>query len=176
MRACVEYLKANKKTSFDMVELGVHCGTHALEMLENLDIKRMYLIDPYEAYVDKDSSCKEWYIYDSHMVDTFRKTAECNIALNRHGGKVKFIRLRSLDAAPLFPDHSLDFVYIDASHSRPNVDNDINAWYNKVRPGGMLGGHDWGVQDVKDAVHQFAEENKLKLEEDKFQTDWFIIK
>jgi hypothetical protein len=70
----------------------------------------------------------------------------------------------------------LDFVYIDASHSRPDVDEDINIWYPKVRFGGMLGGHDWCIQDVQDAVRAFAAENNIKLQEELFETDWFIIK
>jgi hypothetical protein len=172
----VKYLIENKKENLDVVEVGVHAGQNALVMLHDLKIKRMYLVDPYKAYVDKDSSCSSWYIYDSHSVNLLRRTAECNIALNAYGDKAKFLILKSNEAVNLFPDQSLDFVYIDASHSRPDVDEDINIWYPKVRFGGMLGGHDWCIQDVQDAVRAFAAENNIKLQEELFETDWFIIK
>ena len=177
MRACMKYLKEHVKESLLVAEIGVHCGSNAAEMLHELqNIRELYLIDPYVAYVDRDSSCPQWYIYDSHTVDLYQKAAEANIALQPEGNKAKFIRLPSLEAVQLFPEQIFDFVYIDAMHSRPHVDNDIRVWYPKIRIGGMLGGHDWGVQDVKDAVNLFAKEMNIKLQEELFETDWFIIK
>lgn len=176
MRACLKYLKDKGLKQLDMVEVGVHNGNNAVEMYRELDVKRFYLIDPYRAYVDKDSSCQSWFIYDSMLVDNLRKVAEGNMAQMPSPEKIKFIRLPSLLAVNLFPDQSLDFVYIDASHSRPDVDNDIIAWYPKVKVGGVLGGHDWGIGDVKGAVYGFAEGNKLTLQEELFETDWFIQK
>jgi hypothetical protein len=53
------------------------------------------------------------------------------------------IKSKSLDAVNLFPDQSLDFVFIDASHEYEDVKNDINAWFPKVKVGGVLAGHDY---------------------------------
>ncbi len=50
----------------------------------------------------------------------------------------------SVDAAGDFADGSLDFVYIDAAHDPVSVSADIRAWWPKVKPGGFLGGHDYG--------------------------------
>ena len=41
--------------------------------------------------------------------------------------------------------HSLDLVFIDGDHSYDAVVDDIEAWEPKVRPGGVLGGHDFAV-------------------------------
>lgn len=41
-----------------------------------------------------------------------------------------------------FTDKSFDLVYIDADHSYQNVSNDITAWLPKVKPNGVLCGHD----------------------------------
>lgn len=38
----------------------------------------------------------------------------------------------------------VDFVFIDGDHSAEAVSADIRAWRPKVRPGGMLCGHDYG--------------------------------
>jgi predicted O-methyltransferase YrrM len=53
------------------------------------------------------------------------------------------IKSKSLDAVNLFPDQSLDFVFIDASHEYEDVKNDIIAWFPKVKVGGVLAGHDY---------------------------------
>ena len=53
------------------------------------------------------------------------------------------MRQDSITAATCFPDGYFDMVYIDASHFYQRVLDDIAAWRPKVRPGGILGGHDY---------------------------------
>ena len=61
----------------------------------------------------------------------------------------------SVEAARLFDDESLDFVFIDGSHDYASVCADITAWLPKVRPGGVLAGDDYGVfEGVERAVRE----------------------
>lgn len=53
------------------------------------------------------------------------------------------LRMTSLDASLQFEDKSLDFVFIDAAHDYASVLLDIDAWMPKVKPGGILAGHDY---------------------------------
>jgi len=59
------------------------------------------------------------------------------------GYSVRLLRMFSVDAARLVPVASLDFVYLDANHTRAHVEADIAAWAPKVRSGGLLAGHDY---------------------------------
>lgn len=56
------------------------------------------------------------------------------------------IRATSVEASHLYNDHSLDFVFIDAQHDYESVKEDILAWKNKVRKGGILAGHDYNPE------------------------------
>jgi hypothetical protein len=49
----------------------------------------------------------------------------------------------STRAAALFPDASVDFVFLDAAHDEANVTADLAAWWPKIKPGGTLAGHDY---------------------------------
>jgi predicted O-methyltransferase YrrM len=60
------------------------------------------------------------------------------------------IRGSSCKIAPLLRNN-LDAVFIDADHSYASVKEDIAAWIGKVRPGGVLAGHDY-VDPVWDEV------------------------
>lgn len=46
-------------------------------------------------------------------------------------------------ATDLFADGLIEFVFIDADHSYDAVRRDIAAWLSKIRPGGVIGGHDY---------------------------------
>lgn len=62
------------------------------------------------------------------------------------------IRLPSVEAAKLYADKSLDFVFIDGAHDYDNVRDDIAAWRQKIRLGGILAGDDFPADGVKRAV------------------------
>lgn len=106
------------------VEVGVKEGWNALQILQDFT-GHLYLVDIWDNLEDFDH-CKE--------------------LLKDYSGRVTYIRTNSLEAAKLFKDEALDFVYIDADHSLKAVKADYNAWKLKVRPGGIISGHDYSLK------------------------------
>lgn len=76
------------------------------------------------------------------------------------------IRMKSVDAANLYQDESLDFVFIDACHEYECVCDDIKAWYPKVKKGFILAGHDYtpGWSGVVKAVNENIKEKIIATE------------
>jgi predicted O-methyltransferase YrrM len=62
----------------------------------------------------------------------------------------------SVEAAKRYRDGSLDFVFIDAAHATDSALADLEAWWPKLRPGGMLAGHDADWPSVQAAVMPWA--------------------
>jgi predicted O-methyltransferase YrrM len=69
-------------------------------------------------------------------------------------------------------DNSLDFVFIDADHRYEAVKADICAWTPKLKPGGLLSGHDIHYS----SVHRAVEKLIPSFEEVGFDHIWFAKK
>ena len=52
-------------------------------------------------------------------------------------------RKNSAEAVRLYPDGAFDMVFLDAEHTEEGTRNDIRAWRPKVKPGGLICGHDY---------------------------------
>lgn len=78
----------------------------------------------------------------------------------------------SIEVAKTYADESLDFVYIDAGHSYEEVKADYEAWLPKVRKGGIVSGHDYGVNDCI-GVKEFIDELIKKGQKFEFTTSDF---
>ena len=100
------------------------------------------------------------------------------LKLNKHtyAELAEHVGLSEKELDKQFADNSLDFVYIDANHQDPYVTQDITAWQGKVRPGGILAGHDYArprgkdgapQHNVKGAVQTYAAENNIR--------PWFVL-
>lgn len=113
-------------------EIGVAEGNFSKHICDANPGVRLHCIDCWEAH-------KGYNDFDEGFFSEAEKTARgllkpfnCNI-----------IKKYSEDAVEDFKDGSLDFVYIDGDHSLLPVIHDLTKWSKKVRPGGMISGHDW---------------------------------
>lgn len=140
------------------VEIGTYRGHFAKALLDNLNIKKLYLIDPYEDYPAYE---------DNNYFPLARAERDAHRRLKGYKN-VEWVKKYATDAAKDIPD-SLDFVYIDGNHSYESVKEDIKTYYPKLREGGVLGGHDFynghcsEHDGVIQAVIEFAVKNKLRL-------------
>jgi hypothetical protein len=120
-------------------------------------------------------------------VDYWQDQAIMNDAKRRlDDGRVTFIHDDTLKAAQQSLPESLDFVFIDAGHQYEEVKADLEAWFPKVRKGGVVSGHDYvKYQDfgVIEAVDEFAKAHGYTVEftdEDWWEgvnfISWYFIK
>jgi len=136
-------------------EIGIGEGIHASFFLSELDVDFVFLIDPYTAYKDERITLR------LEIIKEWEKKA--HVRLDEYKHKIKWMKIKSADAAMLIANNSLDFVYIDGSHTYESVAEDISLYYPKVKRGGLLSGHDYDYGSVKRAVDEFINKQNLKL-------------
>lgn len=120
-------------------EIGVDRGINAYNMLNNLNIEKLYLIDPYYPQSEEfDESGERKYIKGEYR-EAYTQARE---VLSKFEDKVEWIMKPTIKVNEI-PDFSLDFVYIDGDHKYESVMADIDWATTKVRGGGIIGGHDF---------------------------------
>ena len=81
-------------------------------------------------------------------------------------GYYKAIKGYSLEVVNQYEDKSLDFIFIDAAHDYDNVFADITEWHKKLKPNGIIAGHDYSWCDpVKKAAHDYFDPLNMKIQE-----------
>jgi hypothetical protein len=139
------------------VEVGVKAGAFSELVLEVWKGRHLISVDPWaeddDRYVNMDNVSQGEH--DELHAQTLRRLA-------RFGERSSVWRMTGEEAAQALPHHALDFVYLDARHDYASVRDDLAAWFGKVRPGGILAGHDYidgvyvnGEFGVRSAVDEF---------------------
>ncbi len=91
------------------------------------------------------------------------KVFEDNMISMGLNGSIYVIQKDSSKSASLFNDESVDFCFVDASHVAEDVKRDIEAWWPKIKQGGVLGGHDYSWGSVRGVTNDFAKIHGLNL-------------
>ncbi len=131
------------------VELGVAAGNYSSTILRESRCTRLWSIDRWS---------------DHHNTKEYRQSA---LRLTNEGqGRCIPLRISFTEAAPLFADRSLQFIYVDGyAHTGQESGETLETWWPKLKPGGVMAGHDyhpeWPLTIA--AVDAFAARHGLQL-------------
>ncbi len=171
----VELLR-HLKTTFDHcqltgVEVGAGNGATSEFLLREIPSLQMTLVDCWcsfkkgSDYWNSGDRCSR---FDEQTQRQHHEEAQNRVRFAQ--GRGRLLQAYSLEAAGAFENESVDFAFIDADHTFEAVDNDLKAWWPRVKPGGVILGKDYGHRrdsigqwGISDAVHAFAERHKVKV-------------
>lgn len=139
-----------------LVELGPWMGLSTIflaQSLQNLGkvTARIYAVDTWKG------SPSEQVVFDYVIsggvlpaIDRFKEA----IGRYKVDEMVAPMQMDSVQAATVFEDKSLDFVFVDTDHTEQQLSAELVAWLPKMKPGIFFGGHDIAVDGVRRAVEK----------------------
>ena len=149
-------------------EIGVAYGGNARHILQELNIKKLYLIDPYTSVkgVQREKAARK---------STFKGAQKL---LKPWDDRIVWLNDISSKAAKRIPDLSLDFVYIDGDHRLGPVIQDIRLYWPKIKMGGLMAGHDYFYKrpEVVEAVNHCFKSVESKQCLGSKSVDWWVWK
>jgi hypothetical protein len=130
----LRFLADSAKTARSIVEVGCWKGQSTKVLLESSE-GTVHAIDHFNG-----SKTDESFGFAS-VQDVYSQF------MDNVGGypNLKVHKMSSEEAVTLFKDGELDMVWIDADHSHEGCSKDIDMWLPKIRKGGLICGHDYGV-------------------------------
>lgn len=150
-----------------IVEIGSFSGLSACIFSHSLRKHglrgRIYCVDLWDTYVEMNPSAREtgFFAYKSgqlrQLFDHYIHAAGAT--------EVTPICEDSARAWQNFTDGSVDLLFVDGDHSYEGCLADINNWYCKVKPEGVILGHDYDWDTVRSAVRYFSGQHGLRLQE-----------
>lgn len=123
------------------IEIGVDVGAHAESLLLHCPVRKLHLVDIWD---------KEYY----------RGYCEGRLLTKGYGPQVHFMKMDSMTAASQFQSESFDFIYIDQLHEYEVVKADMEAWWPKLKPLGILGYRNYSHSanpGLRRAIDEFIE-------------------
>lgn len=140
------------------VEIGTDRGGYAKNILDRIPDVYLYTLDPWLPYNEGNEvkDVNKMIEIEDEAMRTLSKYPNCTVW-----------KTTSMNALKYFDNDSLDFVFIDGNHEYEYVKEDIREWTKKVKPGGIVCGHDYKEDESKKygvvkAVNEYVEENNIE--------------
>jgi hypothetical protein len=145
------------------VEIGVAQGDYSAVILEAAQPDELHLIDPW-SHLEEGSDLlgAARMLAEVDRSDVFGAPPENSEGDEQFAAisarfqvdpRVRFHRQYSYKAAAGFADGSFDFVYLDGNHQYEFVLRDLEDFSAKLKPGGLLFGHDYFEDSFASAEH-----------------------
>ena len=142
-----------------ILEIGVFRGEFAKDILKTTQPKELYLVDIWEGKWgsgDKDgNNYAEINDMESVYLSLYKQTKDKS--------NIHVIRSKSVSFLQSCEDDLFDVIYVDGDHTEEAVYNDMIHSFNKIKPGGLLMGHDYHHQ-IEIAVNRFCSDYNQTIE------------
>ncbi len=117
-----------------VVEVGTYQGRSACFVAELIKAADKNIVFETIDHFERPETSKEYVISNLEKAEV--------------GSFVNVIESHSLEASKLYDSNQLDFVFLDTDSGAEELTKELEAWYDKVKEGGVLAGYDYTIHDT----------------------------
>lgn len=140
-----------------IAELGVLKGESIPLFLNNFNVKEYRGVDLFDCYDENKDGSYELMKKQGNKI-------YINLSNKyKNNTNVHFDIGFTHEVVNNFKNEYFDLIFIDAGHEYPQVSQDINLWYPKMKKNGIFAGDDYFYPPVKKAVKEFVVKYDIKL-------------
>lgn len=151
-------------------ELGVFTGLFSTQLLRYARPRKAYFVDPWGlAHGARFPDWGRYTAYGRLTTDDAEALARARIAAAAGDAETTIVVGYSTDFLESLPDDTLDWVYLDSSHSYAGTRDELALLSHKLKPGGIVAGDDWHADrghrhaGVAQAVEEAVDEGRFAL-------------
>jgi hypothetical protein len=143
------------------IELGVARGAFSRLLLERSRLKMLHLVDKWDDH------------HDISEMGSVKK--------NLKGKEHRYIihHCTFNEAIDRIDDHSVGFIYIDGYAHTGQADVDFSRWIRKLKPGGILAGHDYHSKFMRTVkkIQRIAKRYKKEIytTDEEIYPSWYMF-
>ncbi|OFX42841.1 MAG: hypothetical protein A2046_03720 [Bacteroidetes bacterium GWA2_30_7] len=139
-----------------VAEIGVWKGDFSEVIIEKTSPRKLHLIDAWSS---------------NRYNDEIRQSVEIKFKTQIKKGQIEINYGLSIDVVDTFNDNYFDWIYIDTDHSYKTTKIELEKFSKKVKPSGIIAGHDYIIGNwngmvkygVIEAVYEFCSKNDWEI-------------
>jgi predicted O-methyltransferase YrrM len=171
----LEHLAQRVPENGIIVEVGSFMGRSSWALAKSCDkTVNVICVDAWPPYTFNNEDLKKLSAYQEGMefdISHFRKNiSDCPNIEVMEGCSTEI---------PWEKERLIDLIFIDGDHESPGVNNDLECWFERLKPDGIFSGHDFNVgvfPDVCKAVIEKSEKENLPFKLFEKSAIWVIEK
>ncbi len=140
------------------IEVGLWKADFAKLMLMEDPLLYWIGVDPYIMYGKRARGQNDWNEIHQKVLNK----------MTEFDNRFTLVRRTSEEGASHIRDQFADFVFIDGNHDYEFVKKDLLLYEAKVKPGGIMSGHDYHTpkEGVRRAVNEYVKEHNRDIQTD----------
>lgn len=138
------------RENMKLLEIGSYMGESTFIFASHMIFDEIHCIEPF----DKDGNIELFNEMSDRTWDEVKREFWTN---TRHWDNISLHNDFSYNIHDNFADESFDVIYIDGGHEYAQVMRDLELYYPKLKPGGIICGHDYAFNfpELVKAVDKF---------------------
>jgi predicted O-methyltransferase YrrM len=139
-----DWISARFTDGMKVLEIGVFAGRSAAFLaskikerglkMEFIAVDHFIGSPEHQAWLSEPLAKNPNYLYEM----TVENMQKCDVA-----DYVKVVKCDSVEFSKQFADEQFDFIFVDGGHEYESAKADIEAWYPKLKVGGVMAGDDY---------------------------------